>query len=153
MRFYLSATAAFLAAVAAGCSSNPTAELNMGGELTGTVFLGDAPLPGGRLELWPETGRHNAGCELGPKGEYRIPDPPLGPCKVVIKNDHLRSTPQPPKAGAKTKEGSSAGMILPNDVGFTFKPIPTKYASEATTDLRVTVKEGKQQEDIRLRPK
>lgn len=153
MNLFRSAAVALLAAAAAGCSSSPTAELNVGGELTGTVYLGDAPLPGGRLELWPETGRNNAGCELGPKGEYRIPDPPLGPCKVVIKTDHLRGMPQPPKSGAKTKEGSSAGMVLPDDVGFTFKPIPPKYASETTTDLRVTVTAGKQKEDLRLQPK
>jgi len=147
------AAVALVAAVAAGCSPSANAELNVGGELSGVVYLGDKPLPGGRLELWPDTGRNSAGCELGPNGEYRISDPPLGPCKVVVKTSYLKGMPQPPKAGQKAKDGSSAGMILPKDVGFTYKPIPARYESEATTDLKVTVVAGAQKEDLKVLPK
>ena len=69
---------------------------------------------------------------------------------MTLETAHLKGTPQPPKAGAKGKEGSSAGMVLPTDIGLKFVPIPAKYEKPETTDLKVTVGSGSQKEDFKL---
>ncbi|OWK36748.1 hypothetical protein [Fimbriiglobus ruber] len=131
--------------------------LNRGGELTGMIALDDKPIGGGRVEIYSADGVNAVGCDVRPDGGYTLKEPPLGDCKLVVKTSILKGMPPPPKtpAGPKppAKENSSAGMVVPKDVGLVFVPIPAKYEELATTDLKVTVKSGKQTHDIKLASK
>lgn len=128
--------------------------LNRGGELTGKVTIDDKPLLGGRVEITSEDGKNAVSAQLRPDGTYTLKEPPLGSCKITVTTSYLKGMVPPPRAGKTgNKEGASGGMVYPDDVGFTYVPIPAKYESASTTDLQVTVAKGNQSHDIKLTSK
>jgi hypothetical protein len=139
-----------LAAGFCGCSQPPDG-LNRGGTLSGTVRLDGKPLGGGRVELYSEDGQHTVSCQIGPDGQYRVSEPPLGTCKVVVVTSHLKGmAPTPKPTGKDQKTVGSGGMVYQTDVGYAYTPIPSKYEAPATTDLTVTVQKGDQSQDLTL---
>jgi hypothetical protein len=134
-----------------GCGGNYNDGLNLGGTLSGAVTINGTPLHGGRIECFSENGKYSVATELDPAGKYTLKEPPLGPCKLVVKTSHLKDHPVATVGkGGKANPGGSAGMMLPENVGFGYTPIPEKYESLATTDLTVTVERGNQTHDIKL---
>jgi hypothetical protein len=140
-----------LALAVCGCGS--AGGLNRGGSLSGIVTLDGKPLGGGRIEIFSEDGKNAVSCQIRPDGSYTLEEPPLGPCKLTVKTSHLKS--MPPVSGVRrgSGEGASRGIILPQDVGLVYTPIPQKYEDLATTDLTVTVEKGKQTHNITLTTK
>jgi hypothetical protein len=135
---------------ACGCGTAYNDGLNRGGELSGVVTLDEKPLGGGRVECYSENGKYSAMGNINAEGKYTIKEPPLGACKLVVKTSYLKdSKVTPPKAG-KDNPGGSAGMVIPDDVGFKYTAIPAKYEELATTDLTVTLVKGNQPHDIKL---
>jgi hypothetical protein len=149
-RTILAAGLALAAALCGGCSDG----LNRGGKLSGKVYLGDAPLGGGRVEIFSENGKHSVSCQIRPDGGYVLSEPPLGKCMITVTTRHLEGMKPPARGGkGKANQGSSPGMVLPDDVGLVYAPIPERYEQREKTDLTVTVKRGDQDHDIRLSPK
>ena len=136
------------------CGCGPSDGLNRGGDLSGTVTLDGKPLGGGRVELFSANGKNSVSCQLRPDGTYTVSEPPLGRCKVVVQTSHLKGMPPAPKGPkGRIREGASAGMMYPDDLGLVYTPIPANYEDLATTDLTVTVRRGKQTQDITLTAK
>lgn len=133
-----------------GCGGNYNDGLNRGGELSGTAYLDDKPLGGGRVECFSADGRYSVAANIDPRGRYTLKEPPLGPCKLVVKTSHLKDSASAGKGG-KGNPGGSAGMVIPDDVGLKYTPIPAKYEELNSTDLAVTVEKGDQSHDIRLK--
>ena len=133
----------------AGCAADDG--LNHGGELSGRVVLDGKPLGGGRVEVYSQDGRNTVACQIRPDGAYTVSEPPLGPCKIVVKTSQLRgSAPAKGEKGGTAAGVGSRGMTLPQDVGLVFTPIPAKYEELTTTDLAVTVEKGQQAHEIKL---
>ncbi len=87
---------------------------------------------------------------VGPTGgAYSIGNPPQGEVTIVIRSLAGMTMPAgagpPPNAGEASKTMASTG-------GITSVPAPAKYADPQTSDLRYTVKPGKQEHDIQLTP-
>jgi hypothetical protein len=139
---------ALAALAAAGCGTSDG--LNRGGSLAGVVRVDGKPAGGGRVELYSDDGKNSVSCQIGPEGEYRLAEPPLGKCKVVVVTSHLRGMTPPPKAPKGQKVVGSGGMVYQADVGYAYTPVPAKYESPATTDLTVEVRKGDQTEDLNL---
>jgi hypothetical protein len=136
-----------------GCKSeNYNDGLNLGGTLTGIVTLNGAPLRGGRVECYADNGKYSVMADLDKTGQFALKEPPLGPCKLVVRTSYLKDHPAAPKVGkdGKGNPGGSAGMVLPLNVGFGYTQIPEKYENLATTDVSVTVERGDQTFDIKL---
>lgn len=133
-----------------GCG-NYNDGLNQGGILSGTVAIDGKPLLGGRVECYSDDGKYSVMADIDAMGKYTLKEPPLGPCKLVVKTSHLKDHPAAPRTkGDKGNPGGSAGMVLPLDVGFGYTAIPDKYESLATTDQTVTVERGNHIWDINL---
>ena len=124
--------------------------LNRGGSLSGKVLIDGKPLGGGRVELFSEDGRNAVSCQIGPDGEYKVAEPPLGTCAVVVTTSHLKGMTPPPRAKKDQKVIGSGGMVYQADVGYVYTPIPTKYESRSGTDLKVMVEKGNHIQDLTL---
>jgi hypothetical protein len=131
-----------------GCGSSDG--LNRGGDLSGKVTIDGQLLGGGRVDIYSEDGKNCVSCQIRPDGSYTLAEPPPGPCKLTVVTSHLKDMPPVPKGPRRSGQGASAGMMLPEDVGLVYTPVPTKYEDLATTDLTVTVQKGKQTFDITL---
>lgn len=140
--------------LSAVCGCSIPDEFNRGGEISGKVTLDGKPVPGGQVFLASVGAKHTVSCEIGPEGEYRIAEPPLGECQIAIKTSHLKGMIAPPrvaeKKGGAAKAGGSAGMIFPKGVGLTYLAIPLSYENHASSGLKVTIARGKQAHDISL---
>lgn len=141
---------AFVCALACGCGTSYNDGLNRDGELSGVVYLGDKPLGGGRVECYSENGKYSAMGNINAEGKYTIKEPPLGACKLVVKTSYLKDSPATATKTGKNNPGGSAGMVIPDDLGFKYTAIPAKYEELATTDLTVTIEKGNRNHDIKL---
>lgn len=142
----------FVVLMLGGCAENYNEGLNLGGTMSGTVTIDGTPLLGGRVECYADNGKYSVMADLDKTGKYTLKEPPLGPCKLVVKTSHLKDHPAArPKTGDKGgNPGGSAGIMLPDDVGFGFTPIPERYENLATTDQTVTIEKGNKTHDIKL---
>jgi hypothetical protein len=115
-----------------GCVRSPTS-------VSGRVTLNNEPVSG--IVTFIGTGGEEASAPIAPDGEYVLPNPPLGPCKVTVKRFPGAPTGERPKGGpAVTIEMPRAGP-----------PPPARYAS-VDNGLQFEVKQGKQKFDIPLKP-
>ncbi len=156
MRYRVLASCILLACVLAGCTQPDG--LNRGGSLSGKVMLGDQPLGGGRVELFSADGQNSVSCQIGPEGQYKLSEPPLGECKVVVTTSFMKGLTPPQNHPERPERkgqpaAASAGMVQQADVGYRYTPIPAKYESPTTTDLTVTVTRGQQTQDLVLAPR
>ncbi|HEX4612446.1 MAG TPA: hypothetical protein VH092_29905, partial [Urbifossiella sp.] len=86
-------------------------------------------------------------------GEYRVSEPPLGTCKVVVVTSHLRGMTPPPRAAKGQKVTGSGGMVYQAEVGYAYTSILSKYEKLSTTDLGVIVQKGDQTQNLMLSAK
>ena len=100
--------------------------------VTGKVTLNGKPLPGGTINFRSTTTASRLGSgQIQADGTYTAKEVPQGPCKVFIDNSALK--PMDANSGYKPPE---AAAPLP---GTKYVPIPSKYTSEASSDLTTTV--------------
>ncbi len=149
--FRLAFTLAFLALVGCGSSSPPRTPVK--GKVT---IAGKDPLPGGIIQfvLASDT-KVIGGGQIKPDGSYEVPDAPVGECKVVIDNEHLRvggktmgpvvpgkTTTAPPGETKKKMNAAPMGLETPTeDTSGTPKylRIDSSYQKAETTPLLKTV--------------
>ena len=104
-----------------------------------------------RVEVYSQDGRNSVASQIRPDGGYTVSEPPIGPCKVVVKTSQLKGMAVPKgEKGGNAAPAGSRGMTIHPDVGLAYTPIPSKYEEIGTTDLTVTVEKGKQTHDIKL---
>jgi hypothetical protein len=120
--------------LAAGCAKSDG--LNRGGTITGTVTVDGKPIPGGTIQFYSADGVHAPQVNVKPDGTYLIHEPPLGPCRVVVRTSHLRHL-----AGRPAPKGSEF-VLLDEDTAAGYVPIPAKYESREETDLIYDVPPG-----------
>jgi hypothetical protein len=115
--------------------------------VTGKVTFGDAPVTG---EITFTGNGKSEKAPLGPDGGYYIPNPPIGECKILIKEiPGMVFTPSSAATGKETKKIST-------DLGDKGKAAmqmavapPKKYSLEANA-LSFEVKKGANKHDIVL---
>jgi len=141
--FRLVVLPALLFAFVVGCGNNPR-----GAELSGKVTYKGAPVTGGSMTLF--IGDAGYPVTIGANGEYAVSQIPEGEAVVVVETESLN--PNKPKYGGKggggsspAPEGKGAGPTL------TYVKIPDKYKHKDKTDLKATIKRGKQQKDFDLK--
>lgn len=93
---------------------------------------------------------------IDPAGIYHVPDAPIGDCKITVEGmgggGPLGGSPKSaevPKPKDKQKSGGG-GVDVPAPMAMGLAP-PAKYKDPNTTDLRYTVKGGKEKFDIELK--
>jgi len=116
--------------------------------LSGKVTYKGEPVTGGTLTLTPTDGKtHPVNTKLSSTGKYLIVPPLVGELKVSIETESIRG---------KTGKAYTFGPALekPPDIDESkmvkYRPIPGKYASAATSDLKVTVVQGKNEKNFDL---
>lgn len=135
-----------------GCGGvNPNAPAT----ISGKVSYKGTPLPGGNMLFHSQAGAYPAA--IGANGEYVGREFPVGEMTVTIETETLNperktAKPYPGKAKAKTDK---VEQFRPPPEGMTQAPstyvkIPAKYADKSKSDLKVTLKAGKQTQDFEL---
>ncbi len=119
----------------AGCGKRDG--LNRGGKVSGTVSLDGKLIPGGVIQFFSADGVHAPQVNIMPNGSYLLMEPPLGPCKVVIRTSHLRHL-----AGKTASQRSNSFLNVDEDTATGYAPVPGKYESPESTDLVYNVLPG-----------
>ena len=116
--------------------------------LSGKVTYKGEPVTGGTLTLTPNDGKsHPVNTEISSTGTYLIVPPMVGDLKVSIETESIKGKTGkaynfvPP--GAKQPDIDTSKLVK-------YRQIPSKYASAATSDLKVTVVEGKNEKNFDL---
>jgi len=112
-------------------------------QVSGKVTLGTEAVAGTVIFVGPD-GKEKP-TPIMANGNYKLDDPPIGKCKVLVKSmggptggQIVKDTP-PIKDAPKLSGGGGAAP-------------PAKYGDAKTTDVEVEVKAGKQTIDIPLKP-
>lgn len=138
------ALGAIVLAAAAGCGRST-------GSIEGMVTYRGEPVPNGMVAVFASTGRVVTGRIIA--GRFAARDVPVGEAVVTVECD------KPP---AKPPKPPPDENILPTDRGFAEMPeltappaaagvaIPTRYATRATSPLRIKLVGGSQRFDITL---
>ncbi|MBA2225654.1 MAG: hypothetical protein N3E46_00880 [Gemmataceae bacterium] len=133
--------AAFLLAAAScalsltGCGGGSS---SAGVSVTGKVLLGDKPVEAGLITFVTDDGR-SASAQLGPGGEFTLPNAPTGKVYIGVNTQMLRGQQQLHLQQSKGKE------VLQ------FVDVPPRYADPKSSGLTEVIEAGKTIE-IRLRP-
>jgi hypothetical protein len=117
----------------------------------GQVRYKGSPLPGGELAFHPAQGEGTAGTAvIDENGNYSI-NAPQGEVKITVDNEMIRTGgPRQHAASQKMGAGPRPGGPQPTEIKGKYVPLPAKYRSSETTDLRYTVTKGEQTKDIEL---
>jgi hypothetical protein len=116
--------------------------------LSGKVSYKGQPVTGGNMTLFFGNTAYPVG--LGADGTYSAIQLPEGDATVTVETETL--SPNRPTYGGK---GGKGGMSSPppqgsGGVAGTYVKIPAEYASKDKSDLKVTLKRGKNQKDFEL---
>ena len=130
--------------------------------LSGKVLTADGkPVTGGDVKFYPagtaEKGKEGPFmCRLTATGEYTITNLAPGEYKVTVDTDSIKNMSQTPPgapAGMKPPPGMEA-KVNPADLkapgGLTFVAVPESVKKPESTPLKVTVKGGKETQEIKL---
>ena len=138
---------ALLVPLAAGCSSKKGKAV-----VKGTVTFNGKLLKAGIVSFQTADNRIGTG-RIETNGEYTILDAPIGDAKITV------IMPVAPQAMPKApKDMSMPAEMIPKDSGAPpvnpkdLIPLPQKYATIETTDLKHTVTPGESKYDITLTP-
>ncbi len=108
------------------------------GSVNGRVTFQGAPVTAGVVNLMSKTRGVGASGALGPNGDYVISEPvEVGEYKVIV------TLPPPPPPRPEDGPPKPPQAVT---------NIPSKYRSEATSDLTATVEEGANALDFDLQP-
>jgi hypothetical protein len=127
-----------------GCGPSGPATTTVSGKVT----VGGEPLPGGSIQF-VSTKDSNliGGGQIKGDGTYEVPDAPVGECKVVIDNSHLRTSGRTSNKMGEKMNTAPAGLDIPGSMGAgtdtSYKQIDAAYASAETTTLSATVAKDK----------
>jgi hypothetical protein len=121
--------------------------------LTGRVTLNGQPVSGGTLRFYPAAARLREQAayqvRIRPDGSYTAAGVPLGKMKVTVDTRIVQAT-----AEALEQMTASAGKTRVPAPPFSppgaYVEVPAKYTNPKTTDLRVEVTGGEQQQDFAL---
>jgi len=135
---------ALILALSIGCAKNA----NRSAELSGKVTYKGQPVTGGSMTLFVGEGGYPVG--ISPDGSYSANQLPEGEATATVTTDAL--SPNKPKYGG----GKAGGGMSPPPEGKggptgTYVKIPDKYKFKDKSDLKVTLKAGKQQKDFELK--
>ena len=157
-----------LSPLAIGCKHNPTPS-----RVSGQVSYQANPVPGGIIRFWPSKGSAEEGglgafeATIQPDGSYVLSELAEGEMIVTVENEMLN----PNAAGIPKDEASrglgaqGAGKMDPSGMlkksgkvpdmsarpTGKYIPLPRKYAEKVTSDLKVTLKSGKNTYNPELR--
>jgi len=126
----VSLTLLIAAILAAGCGEKQAANV-----VSGKVTLDGEPVSGTVVFIGADSKEASAPTNL--EGAYKIENPPLGQCKVLVRGmAGLTGTAPPKDAPSMGKQGAAP---------------PPKYGAVTTTDLSYEVKAGKHTYNIELK--
>lgn len=121
---FLLAAALLTAGCGGGADSVPT------GSLSGKLLVSGNPLPSGQINFTSATSGTSGFADLQGDGSYAVAgELPAADYKVFVTQKGLGDTPP--------SEDGNPELTAPLDM------LPQKYQSESTTDVTITVKEGK----------
>lgn len=122
------------------------------GEITGTVTIDGKPVTAGTVVFISEDDQYSAAAPINEYGQYKMKEPPVGKCFVLVQTANKRGSLRPKNnpTGGDSEEAGSRGIILPppEEVGLTYVPTPEKYEEKHTTDIFVVVKPGKEKQEF-----
>ena len=138
---------ALLVPLFAGCGPNQGKAV-----VKGTVTYKGKLLKAGNVTFRTADNRVGNG-QIDANGTFTVNDAPIGEAKVCV------IMPEAPRVMSKApKDMSMPAEMIPKDSGATpvnpqdLTPLPQKYASIETTDLKHTVTPGESKYDITLTP-
>jgi hypothetical protein len=154
--------------LAIGCKhkANPS-------RVSGQVSYNANPVPGGIIRFWPAQGSAEEGglggfeAIIQPDGSYVLSELAEGEMIVTVENEMLNPNAAVPKDQEMRGGGGQGGRAMMDPSAMLKKsgqvpdqsgrptgkyiPLPRKYAEKATSDLRVTLKSGKNAYNPELR--
>jgi len=136
--------ASLILAVVAGCTPKNARDVG----LSGKVLYKGAPVTGGNMTLYVGDAAYPVG--LNADGTYSVTQLPEGDAVATVDNSSLN--PDKPKYG-----GGKGAAYSPPPSGKNVGPagkyvkIPPKYKKKETSDLKVTLKNGKMEHDFVLK--
>lgn len=142
----LAAAGLTVAVAISGCESGPGF-----GDMSGTVTYEGKPLPGGQVIVTNEADNLMASGYLSPEGTYSIKQVPAGPVRVIVRNEELKH--QISEKAAKDLQRKGVPIVIEKDPskGNKYVPIPARYASRETSELKYEVKKNEESKiDIAL---
>ena len=120
------------------------------GSVSGKVLYKDTPLKGGFVTFVTADNK-SFKAEIGEDGSYSIVEKmPAGDVKISVETESLKPSPG---ARSYAPPADYKGDYKPPDSAAAAKryiKIPDKYASADTSGLKLTIKGGKQEFDIKL---
>jgi len=125
-----------------GCSRDPSRSASV----TGKVNYKGQPVTGGTMTLYVGEAGYPTG--LSPDGAYSLTQIPEGEGTITVNTDALN--PNKPKYGGKAGGMSPMPEYAAEKAKGAYVKIPAKYKNKATSDLKVSLKAGKQQKDFDL---
>jgi hypothetical protein len=131
--------AAWLAAAVGigGCESGPGF-----GDVSGTVTYDGKPLPGGEVIITNEADNLMASGYLSPEGTYSIKQAPAGPVRVIVRNEELKHQIDEKTVKALQRKGVPIVIEKNPGKGTKYVPVPARYASRETSELKYEVKKN-----------
>jgi hypothetical protein len=115
------------------------------GSVEGTVTFQGKPLSSGSIVFYADDDQNDSGHIAD--GKYTVGRVPVGDVKVVVMSFPVGEATKLPKGKETTKPGDP-----PPAKAEKFVPIPAKYSSRETTDLKYKITGGSQKIDIDLKP-
>lgn len=130
--------------VAAGCGGGGSKAT-----LSGKVLYKGQPVTGGSMILHYANSGYPV--TIDPDGSYAVNQLPLGEVTATVDTENLNPK-KPTYGGGKGKTtGSPAPAGATQVSGGTYVKVPTKYAKMATSDLKLTIKGGRQEHTFELK--
>jgi len=120
-----------------------TKDNQRGAELSGKVAYKGQPVTGGNMTLYfAEAGYPVA---ISPDGTYKATQLPAGDAVATVTTDHLNSNKPKYGGSSPVPEGVKQGPTG------TYVAVPARYKRKETSDLKVTLKAGKNQYDFEMK--
>jgi hypothetical protein len=135
-----------------GCTGNP----NTAAVVTGKVTYKGETLTAGVIGFYPEKGGSYT-ATITPDGNYEVGNLPVGAAKVTVDTEGANPDKKTPTYGGA--KGAKGKMTSPPPEGINvakgssgkYVKIPPQYAKPDKTTLSVTLKAGKNTENIELK--
>jgi hypothetical protein len=128
----------------AGCGGADKKSLSLSGKVT---YKGQ-PVTGGTVKLTPTDGKTPAvDAKINGTGTYLIVPPTVGEMKVTIETESVRG--KTGRAYDYVPPGGKAPEIDTSNLP-KYVRIPYKYANPSTSDLKVSIQKGKNEQDFQL---
>jgi hypothetical protein len=130
--------------LAAGCTRGHDHEHV---DVSGKVLYKGKPLPGGTVKFVTTTGGYVAFAPIDEDGNYQI-KAPIGEVKIGLENRLLQLSPS--RRGVVGHHRPPEGELGPDATKGRFVPLPAKYYSPETSELKYNVENKPQTHDIVL---